>query len=196
MKKEIFNAALSAFANNGYEGTSLAQIADKVGIKKPSIYAHYKSKQDLFLTVIRQSLEREKQHIVSYFIEVKNKPLEFQLRTFFDWLCLKIKKDSHVAFIFRMTYFPPAQLEKEVAILVAPFLKDMEKLLNRLLRNHPYFKTVSFKGEIETISIAYITIVDGCVLELFFTGEKEFQRRVNAVWPIFWRGFRGGNQHE
>ncbi|MFS0752198.1 TetR/AcrR family transcriptional regulator [Oceanobacillus sp. 1P07AA] len=189
MKKEIFNAALSAFAMNGYEGTSLAQIADEVGIKKPSIYAHYKSKQDLFLTVIRQSLEREKQHIVSYFIEAKSRPLESQLRSFFDWLCLKIQKDSHVAFIFRMTYFPPTQLEKEVTILVEPFLRDMEKLLVRFLRNYSYLNPVSFKGEIEEISIAYITIVDGCVLELFFTGEKEFQRRVNAVWPIFWRGF-------
>lgn len=42
--------ALSHFAKYGYAGTSLSKVAEEVGIKKPSIYAHYKSKEDLFLS--------------------------------------------------------------------------------------------------------------------------------------------------
>lgn len=47
-KKRILDAALVLFARNGYEATSMAEIADAVGIKAPSLYAHFKNKQALF----------------------------------------------------------------------------------------------------------------------------------------------------
>lgn len=47
-KKRIIEAALQLFARNGYEATSMADIAAAVGIKAPSLYAHFKSKQALF----------------------------------------------------------------------------------------------------------------------------------------------------
>lgn len=40
-KEEIKQAALTLFANNGFEGTSLADIAGVVGLKKQSIYSHF-----------------------------------------------------------------------------------------------------------------------------------------------------------
>ena len=46
IKKKIMDAALTLFAENGYDGTSVEQIANIVGIKAPSLYKHYKSKED------------------------------------------------------------------------------------------------------------------------------------------------------
>ena len=43
-KEKILDAALSLFAENGYDGTSVEQIANIVGIKAPSLYKHYKGK--------------------------------------------------------------------------------------------------------------------------------------------------------
>lgn len=37
----ILQTAVSHFAKEGFEGASLSKIAEEVGIKKPSIYAHY-----------------------------------------------------------------------------------------------------------------------------------------------------------
>ena len=37
-KDKIIASALSRFANQGYYHTSLAEIAEDVGIRKPSIY--------------------------------------------------------------------------------------------------------------------------------------------------------------
>ena len=51
MVDRLKEAALELFAWRGYEGTSLTGVAGAVGIKKPSIYAHYGSKMDLFLSV-------------------------------------------------------------------------------------------------------------------------------------------------
>ena len=53
----IKEAAKYYFAKNGYEGTSLAQIAERVGIKKQSIYSHFDGKDDLFLQVMNDALK-------------------------------------------------------------------------------------------------------------------------------------------
>ena len=59
----ILQAALAHFARDGYEGASLRSIADDCGIKKPSIYAHYTSKDDLFLQAVREVFRRQEESI-------------------------------------------------------------------------------------------------------------------------------------
>ena len=51
-KEKILDAALTLFAENGYNGTSVGQIAKAVGIKAPSLYKHYKSKEDILNSLI------------------------------------------------------------------------------------------------------------------------------------------------
>ena len=51
-KEKILDAALSLFAENGYDGTSVEQIANIVGIKAPSLYKHYKGKEDILNALI------------------------------------------------------------------------------------------------------------------------------------------------
>jgi AcrR family transcriptional regulator len=61
-KKKIVLEALNLFAEKGYEAVSVAQIAAAVGIKAPSLYKHYKSKQDIFDAILAEMSERyEKQ---------------------------------------------------------------------------------------------------------------------------------------
>ena len=51
-KEKIMDAALTLFAENGYDGTSVEQIANIVGIKAPSLYKHYKGKEDILNALI------------------------------------------------------------------------------------------------------------------------------------------------
>ena len=51
-KEKILEAALTLFAENGYDGTSVEEIAKSVGIKAPSLYKHYKGKEDLLNALI------------------------------------------------------------------------------------------------------------------------------------------------
>lgn len=47
-KERILHEALDLFSRYGYEAVSVGQIAAAVGIQAPSLYKHYKSKQELF----------------------------------------------------------------------------------------------------------------------------------------------------
>ena len=46
-KDKIFDAALDLFAERGYDGVSIRDIAAAVGIKESSIYKHYASKAEI-----------------------------------------------------------------------------------------------------------------------------------------------------
>src|SRR5574340_962540 len=51
-KGEILDAAVIVFADRGYEGGSMREIAERVGVTEPAIYRHFASKEDLFLALI------------------------------------------------------------------------------------------------------------------------------------------------
>ena len=56
-REEIVEAALELFAVNGYEATSISQLADAVGIRKASLYSHFAGKQDILDTVVETVLK-------------------------------------------------------------------------------------------------------------------------------------------
>ncbi len=47
-KRQILDAALRAFAEHGYERTSIAIICEKAGIARPTLYQYFKDKRSLF----------------------------------------------------------------------------------------------------------------------------------------------------
>lgn len=51
-KEKITEEALTLFAEKGYKGTSVKNIADAVGIKDASLYNHFKSKQEIFDSIV------------------------------------------------------------------------------------------------------------------------------------------------
>ena len=57
-KQKILNEALSLFSEKGYSAVYVGDIAEAVGIKTPSLYKHYKNKQDIFNSCVEVFSER------------------------------------------------------------------------------------------------------------------------------------------
>ena len=57
-KQKILNEALSLFSEKGYSAVYVGEIAEAVGIKTPSLYKHYKNKQDIFNSCVEVFSER------------------------------------------------------------------------------------------------------------------------------------------
>ncbi len=53
-KKKILDVALTLFSERGYGNVFVSHIAEGVGIKAPSLYKHYKSKQDIFDAILAE----------------------------------------------------------------------------------------------------------------------------------------------
>lgn len=184
----ILKTAVSHFAKEGYEGASLSKIAEEVGIKKPSIYAHYKGKDDLFLSALYYSLDTQKAQIASYFNSMRNDSLESLLFGYFDWFAKESQDNERMKFILRVAYFPPLKLEKEVGQLFNPFFDSMHLHLTRLLRERHRHEKVLYSEDFSNMALAYLTITEGTMTELVYTSVERYKERLQAVWPIFWRG--------
>ena len=57
-KQKILDEALTLFSEKGYANVFVADIAERVGIKAPSLYKHYKNKQAIFDAIIEEMNRR------------------------------------------------------------------------------------------------------------------------------------------
>jgi AcrR family transcriptional regulator len=56
-RNELTRQAARLFAEKGYHGTSIGDLAEAMGVQKGSLYAHIQSKQDLLYATMRDGAE-------------------------------------------------------------------------------------------------------------------------------------------
>ncbi len=56
-REELTRIAARLFAERGYQGTSLADLAESLGVQKPSLYHHIASKEDLLWAVASEGAD-------------------------------------------------------------------------------------------------------------------------------------------
>jgi AcrR family transcriptional regulator len=72
--EEALEKALHVFWARGYEGTSMAELTEALGINKPSIYAAFGNKEELF----RKALGTYLSGPLSYISEAMNQPTAWE----------------------------------------------------------------------------------------------------------------------
>ena len=63
-KHDILEVALELFSVQGFESTSISQIASAVGIRKASLYSHFENKQAILDTLVKVVLEQYAAHSI------------------------------------------------------------------------------------------------------------------------------------
>ena len=57
-RREILDAAGRAFARRGFHGASVETVAAEAGLSTGAVYSNFKSKEELFLTLYEERIER------------------------------------------------------------------------------------------------------------------------------------------
>ncbi|WP_158583472.1 TetR/AcrR family transcriptional regulator [Salinisphaera sp. Q1T1-3] len=185
--ERIHDTALSLFASQGYEGTSLSQLAEAVGIRKPSLYNHIESKEALFM-----SLVDEVEH--AFFAELDasvaaHRDADTETRTFalVSALSRFILEADQGTFHKRYLLFPPRPLLEQVRQITARAEARIDVALRTFYaqgRDEGLWQTLSEREFLD----AFYVLVDGLFTERFLYSVDEYDRRVQSVWPIFWAG--------
>jgi AcrR family transcriptional regulator len=57
-REQLLDVGRTLFANKGFDGTSVEEIADKAGVSKPVVYEHFGGKEGLYAVVVDREVRR------------------------------------------------------------------------------------------------------------------------------------------
>ncbi|MEY8743293.1 TetR/AcrR family transcriptional regulator [Bacillales bacterium AN1005] len=181
-------ASRNQFALNGYEGASLAIIANEVGIKKQSIYTYYKGKDELFLDVYKDSLNEELDFIHKYFLHNKDSSVETTLQGFLNKYLERYENEANTDFFLRTIFYPPLHLKNEISLSGNEFVSQLQTRICSFFQNAKENHHFMLEAEIDHAAIAFITLLDGLFVEILFGGLEQARVRLDVCWNIYWRG--------
>ena len=141
-KEEIILAALELASENGLKSISMAQIAGKVNIKAPSLYNHFRSKDELIKAMYSYLREKAQQNRSSGLAD----PMDFASKSLEEILMeslsayLGIISDQSMMRFFRVLYS-----ERSINPLAAGIMLEETEHMIRSTRNLFYALAVHGK---------------------------------------------------
>src|SRR3712207_1025596 len=64
-RERIAEVAMEVFADKGYEGTSIGEIARAADITRPVVYDHFRDKKELYLWLLERERNRAVEHVTA-----------------------------------------------------------------------------------------------------------------------------------
>ncbi|MPY86189.1 MAG: TetR family transcriptional regulator, partial [Actinophytocola sp.] len=56
-REQLLDIGRALFAERGFDGTSIEEIANRAGVSKPVVYEHFHSKEGLYAVVVDREME-------------------------------------------------------------------------------------------------------------------------------------------
>lgn len=201
------DAARALFAERGYSGASLGEICARVGIRKPSVYNHFRSKDALFLDLLERSLDdwgeasRPALHGSGGgsgsgsdddgepALPSCRERLEAHLRAAVRFA---VERPHATALCRVAVSHVGGELEEAVRELLLCHRSEYHASLRR------FFDEAKERGEVrrvetEALALGWLTFLDGILShQLFGIGERRerFLDHLDALWDQYWRGIR------
>ena len=88
-KEEILIVALHLLARDGYEAVSVSQIAGELDMTKGALYRHYKSKRDIFDSIVKRMEQQDSEQARENEVpeeSIEKTPEEYQNVSFDDFV--------------------------------------------------------------------------------------------------------------
>ncbi len=79
VRAHVLTAATRLFAAHGFDGTTLQEVADAVGVRKPTVLHYFATKEALLDAVNRQVLEHWSQVVPVMLRDARSGPSQFQV---------------------------------------------------------------------------------------------------------------------
>ena len=153
-KEEIILATLELASVNGLKSVSMSQIADRVGIKAPSLYNHFKSKDEIVQAMYSFLREKARQNRTPGFADHGDfaaKGLK-QILTESLSAYLGMISDPNMMLFFRVLYS-----ERSINPLAAKIMLEETEHMIRSTKNLFYGLAVHGKMKSEDIDTAAMT---------------------------------------
>ncbi len=152
-KEKILDVCMGVFAQNGYDNTSVSMLAEAAGVSKALIFHHFKSKKELYMSLLDQCFQKARPIFESYtkiesedFFEVKEKVSMIKFRYY------KENPDVYKV-IMEAFYKKPDELKEEIEEKYGVIMYERRKILERMFEKVPLKEGVDRKQAFELVTI-------------------------------------------
>lgn len=162
-KEEIILAALELASVNGLKSVSMSQIADRVGIKAPSLYNHFKSKDEIvkaMYSFLREKAQQNRSPGFTEGVDLAAKSLE-EILTGSLSAYLEMVSDPNMMRFFRVLYS-----ERSINPLAAKIVLEETEHMIRSTKNLFYDLAVHGKMKsdgVDTAAMAFALTVHSLI---------------------------------
>ncbi|NIE74808.1 TetR/AcrR family transcriptional regulator [Pantoea sp. Ap-967] len=177
----IAHLALNHFAEHGYDAASMNDIAVLAGLKKASLYAHFPSKDALYVTALEMALEAEITYVRTHFSkapQVNSVPGEgywFELRD-------RYTQNDSLRFLLRAAFYPPHALRTTVMSGFDGYLE----VLRGCFTEARVVGQQRLAPELDAWLVdAYMAVIDSLTVELIYGNDEGYRRRLDAFTGLY-----------
>lgn len=181
---EIKKTALFYISKYGYEGTTLKDIAQKVGIKTPSIYSHFDSKEQLFLSIINDLKIKERESLMKLVVSLRKKSIEEVFRDLFYFYTDSSNIVSWQIILKQILMHPPATILENLRQDLLEIEKDISIQLSEFFligREEGWIK----REDTEQMISLFFTLLDGLLVEQNLYVTEKYEQRREQVWSLY-----------
>lgn len=178
----VCDAAVGHFAEHGYDASSLNEIASLAGMRKASLYAHFASKDALFVQVFQRALVEETAYVESGFQQemADNLPPG-------HWLALHLAErylaSPSLRFVLRTAFLPPVELKETITSGFEHYLETIRLGFCQALRERHCWAD-SDQSKLDTYGEAYLGIIDSLYVELMYADAVAYSRRAASLLKL------------
>ncbi|MNB63294.1 Biofilm operon icaADBC HTH-type negative transcriptional regulator IcaR [compost metagenome] len=182
-KQNILKNALILFSTQGYAQTSIRDIALKVKIKAPSIYAYFSSKEELFESVADYVMSDYLNFVRQKTTDIIALSKEDKLYIFTEQIIEYLYENDLANFVIRYSVDPPDQFKDAISQRFNEVDEEITKLIRAILKP----ELENYINE-DTIIASFFCILDGMLLSIGNSSREECEIRLKAIWEVFSRG--------
>jgi AcrR family transcriptional regulator len=127
-RERILQEAVALFYARGFTGTTLDDIAAELGVTKPFIYTHFRSKTDLLAAICRPTIEMSMEAVANA-AKLPGTATERLRHAIIDFTKVVVQRQANIAIYFR----EEKNLAPEALAEINALRKRFDRLLSKLL---------------------------------------------------------------
>ncbi|ANY66885.1 hypothetical protein BBD42_10700 [Paenibacillus sp. BIHB 4019] len=186
--ERLKQAALTVFTEFGYEGTCMSDIAKAVQIKTPSIYAHFASKEQLFLELCGDVMAEEGMLFDALIGQSQGKPVIERMREVYDFFTDFPHLTAGQWFLKRMMIVPPKHLQQQFRIDFLAHEHRIDAAVGALIVEGQQSGIFS-KQEVDHMIAVFYTLLDGLLVANQIYEQSVFVSRKQVVWEMLMKSW-------
>ncbi|MBM7095294.1 MULTISPECIES: TetR/AcrR family transcriptional regulator [Alteribacter] len=188
--EKIKQVSLRLFAQEGYDGASLSKITDEVGIRKSSLYNHFKNKEALFLTLVDDVYARYVAELNETVHEgADDESVDTTLHKAFIMTTDFLRKEEVGRFYMHFLLFPPKDLKLSVHERFLRFEEELNLVLLPVITRGMNDRAIEKSSPADVLD-AFYCVLDGISAQMFYYDPDTVNRKRQHAWNVFWRGIR------